>query len=152
MPHNRAALSYFQSTLPTFCLRHLAATCVNLDTLFLIKLSTADSSVKSALLSCLASVYHIAGNFRGVLIFVIFVTDVAVTKFCTPQKFAIVGKDHQAKSSHECAHNRDQMHGSISGISVLLTMSSTIERRITVKISVSVALVMVTANNMSFGG
>ena len=26
--------------------------------------------------------YHIAGNFRGVLIFIIFMTDVAVTKFC----------------------------------------------------------------------
>ena len=30
--------------------------------------------------------YRMAGNFRGVLIFVIFVVDVAVTKFSHPQK------------------------------------------------------------------
>ena len=35
--------------------------------------------------------YHIAGNFRGVLIFVIFVTDLS-HKICTPRKFATVGK------------------------------------------------------------
>ena len=41
------------------------------------------------------------GNFHGVLIFVIFMTDVAVTKFCTPRKFAIVGKDRQTKGRRE---------------------------------------------------
>ena len=41
--------------------------------------------------------YRIVGNFRGVLIFVIFVTDTAVMKFCTPRKFAIVGKGRQTK-------------------------------------------------------
>ena len=71
--------------------------------------------------------YRIAGNFRGVLIFVIFVTDAAVTKSCTPRKFAIVGKGRQTKSRRECAHNRDRTHGSISGsISFLLTVSLTI--------------------------
>ena len=30
--------------------------------------------------------YHMAGNFRGVLIFVIFVVDLAVTKFSHPRK------------------------------------------------------------------
>ena len=67
--------------------------------------------------------YRIAGNFCGVLIFVVFMTDVAVTKFRTPRKFAIVGKGHQVKSRHACANNCDRMHGSISGISVLLTVS-----------------------------
>ena len=70
--------------------------------------------------------YRIAGNFRGVLIFVIFVTDVAVTKICTPRKFAIVGKGCQTKSRRQCAYDRDRTHGSISGISFLLTVSSTI--------------------------
>ena len=31
-------------------------------------------------------IYHMAGNFRGVLIFVIFVVDLAVTKFSHPRK------------------------------------------------------------------
>ena len=74
----------------------------------------------------LASYYRIAGNFRGVLIFVIFVTDIAVTKFYTLRKFAVVGKGRQTKSRRECAHYRDRTHGSISGISFLLTVSSTI--------------------------
>ena len=43
--------------------------------------------------------YRIAGNFRGMLIFVIFVTAVAVMKFCTPRKFVTVGKGRQEKSS-----------------------------------------------------
>ena len=30
--------------------------------------------------------YHMAGNFRGVLIFIIFVVDLAVTKFSHPRK------------------------------------------------------------------
>ena len=72
--------------------------------------------------------YRIAGNFRGVLIFVIFVTAVAFKKFCTPRKFAAVGKGRQAKSRRD----RHRTHGSISGISVLLTLtvSLTIECRI----------------------
>ena len=52
-------------------------------------------------------VYRIAGNFCGVLIFVIFVTAIAVTKFCTPRKFATVGKGRQAKSRRD----RDRTHG-----------------------------------------
>ena len=32
--------------------------------------------------------YRIAGNFRGVLIFVIFVVHPGVTKFCTHEKFS----------------------------------------------------------------
>ena len=51
--------------------------------------------------------YRIVGNFRGVLIFAIFVTAVAITKFCTPRKFATVGKGRQAKSRRDC----DRMHG-----------------------------------------
>ena len=70
--------------------------------------------------------YHIVDNFRGVLIFVIFVTDVAVMKFCTPRKFAVIGKGRQTKSCRECANDRDRTHGSISGISFLLTVSLTI--------------------------
>ena len=31
-------------------------------------------------------IYHMAGNFREVLIFVIFMVDLAVTKFSHPQK------------------------------------------------------------------
>ena len=73
--------------------------------------------------------YRLAGNFHRVLIFVIRMTDLRVTKLCTPRKFATVGKGRQAKSRHKCAHNRDRVHGSISGISVLLTVSSTNECR-----------------------
>ena len=51
--------------------------------------------------------YRIAGNFRGVLIFVIFVTNLTGTKFCTPRKFATVGKGRLEKSRRKCAHNRD---------------------------------------------
>ena len=55
--------------------------------------------------------YRIAGNFHGLLIFVTFVTNLTVTKFCTPQKFATVGKGCLEKSCRECAHNRDRTHG-----------------------------------------
>ena len=55
--------------------------------------------------------YRIAGNFRGVLIFVIFVTDLTVTKFCTLRKFATVGKGRLEKSCRECARDRDRTHG-----------------------------------------
>ena len=68
--------------------------------------------------------YRIAGNFRGVLIFVIFVTYVAVTKFCTPRKFAIVGKGRQTKSRRECAHDRNRTHGSIIYIRQLFSVNS----------------------------
>ena len=73
--------------------------------------------------ACMHSVYLIAGNLHGVLIFVLFVTAVAVMKFCIPRKFVAVGKGCQTKSLRD----RDC---SISGIFNLLTVSLTIEHRI----------------------
>ena len=52
--------------------------------------------------------YHIAGNFGGVLIFVLNLT---VTKFCTKRKFATVGKGRLEKSRRECAHDCDRPYG-----------------------------------------
>ena len=63
----------------------------------------------------IAHCYRIAGNFRGVLIFVIFVTAVAITKFCTPRKFATVGKVVTRKVAVIVIERMD----SISGISAL---------------------------------
>ena len=60
------------------------------------------------------------------------------------------GKRCQAKSCRECTctHNRDQTHGSKLGISVLLTVTSTIKRRIKLETS---PLVTVTALNGEWG-
>ena len=60
------------------------------------------------------------------------------------------GKRCQAKSCRECTctHNRDPTHGSKLGISVLLTVTSTIKRRIKLETS---PLVTVTALNGEWG-
>ena len=55
------------------------------------------------------------------------------------------------KSCCKCAHDRDRTHESKSGISVLLTVSSTIECRIKLEISLSVALVTVTMLDGEWG-
>ena len=70
----------------------------------------------------------------------IFVTDlhVPVTKFSTHGN--LIKWVKVIRCMYECAHNHDQMHGSISGMSVLLKVSLTIKCKIKLEISVSVSL------------
>ena len=62
----------------------------------------------------------------------------------------VCSKLRQAKSCRECTctHNRDQTHGSKSGLSVLLTVTSTIKCRIKLETS---PLVTVTALDSEWG-
>ena len=48
---------------------------------------TVHVDIRSAIHNIMLAGYRMVGNFRGVLIFVIFVVNLAVTKFFHPQKY-----------------------------------------------------------------